>query len=232
MSSLSRRHLSHPLRPSPVTPLSSTSCVAPSRSASQRVSGPTLTRAERGERRCPSSATAARERAARANASAACPRRKLSKASAATPPLPPPLASAAAHPSPPPWAASAQREPMRQRPDPDASCRHRCRWSSSTSCRRSGSSPIVPPLPVTPSPLSSLSIVLTCRTIVVVGVDAAWISIVRCRRRAPQQGRATRRSSRRPNPRCRPASSPAPTTPHSCMNADGCRWNLAPTVGM
>ena len=229
---MSRRHLSHPRRPSPVTPSSSTSCVAPSRSASQRVSGPTLTRAEQGERRCPSSATAARERAARANASAACPRRKLSKASAATPPLPPPLASAAAHPSPPPWAASAQHKPMRQRPDPDASCRHRCRWSSSTSCRRSGSSPIVPSLPVTPSPLSSLSIVVACRAIVVVGVDAAWISIVRCRRRAPQQGRATRRSSRRPNPRCRPASSPAPTTPHSCMNADGCRWNLAPTVGM
>jgi hypothetical protein len=128
MSLLSRRHPSHPCRPSPVTPSSSTSCIAPSRSASQRVSGPTLKQAEQGERRCPSSATAAGERATRANASApARPRRKLSKAIAATPPLPPPLASAAAHPSPPPWAASAQREPTRQRPDPDASCRHRCR---------------------------------------------------------------------------------------------------------
>ena len=117
-------------------------------SASRRVSGPPPTRTKQSDHHCPSSATAAGERAARANASAACPQCKLSKVSAATPPLPPPLASAAAHPSPPPWAASEQREPMRQRPDPDASCRHRCRWSSLTSCRRSGSSPIVPLLPV------------------------------------------------------------------------------------
>ena len=167
-----------------------------------------------------------------------------SKASAATPPLPPPLASAAAHPSSSPWAASAQREPTRQRPgDPDAIRLHCRRWLLSMSCRRAADrllsccrcpspSPIVPSLPVTPSPLSSLSIVVACRAVVLVGVDVAWISIVRCRRRAPQQGRATQRSSRRPNPRCRPASSPAPTTPHRCMNADGCRGNLALTVGM
>ena len=121
-----------------------------------------------------------------------------SKASgAATPPLPPPLASAAAHPSSLPWAASAQREPTRQRPgDPDAIRLHCRRWLLSMSCRRAADrllsccrcpspSPIVPLSPVTPSPSSSLSVIVPRRAVVVVGDDATWIPIVRRRRCAP-----------------------------------------------
>jgi hypothetical protein len=84
-----------------------------------------------------------------------------------------------------------QREPTRQRPgDPDAIRLHRHRWLLSMSCRRAADrlpsccrrpspSPIMPLLPITPSPSSSLSVIVPCRTVVVVGDDATWIPIVR-----------------------------------------------------